>query len=181
MVLEEKKIPLRDGRTAVLRSPSVEDAEKLLRFIRKASGETEYLLRYPEEWDIPVEQETEWVERMRSAPSDMVITCYVDGTVVGNCQISCQTGIKASHRASIAIAVLRAYWGLGVGSAMMEALVDTARSWGKEILELEYIDGNHRARHLYEKFGFREISRRPNVFKCRDGSYQNVVYMQKYL
>ena len=181
MVFEEKRINLRDGRRLALRSPSVENAEQLLRYVTQASGETAYLTRYPEEWDIPVAQEMAWVERMRSAPNDMVITCYVDGKVVGNCQISCQIGIKASHRASIAIAVLRAYWGLGVGSAMMEALVDTARSWGKEILELEYIAGNDRARHLYEKFGFREISRRPNVFKCKNGSYQDVVYMQKYL
>lgn len=165
----------------MLKSPSVEDAEKLLQFIRKASGETEFLLRYPEEWDIPVEQEAEWAAGMGRAPDDMVITCFLDGAVAGNCQISCRPGIKTSHRASLAISVLRDCWGLGIGSAMMEALVDTARRWGKEILELAYIAGNDRARRLYEKFGFREVSRRPNVFKRRDGGYQDEVYMQKYL
>ena len=112
---------------------------------------------------------------------DMVITCYVDGEVTGNCQISCQSGVKVSHRATLAISVLQEYWGLGIGSALMGAMIETARSWGKEILELAYIQGNHRARRLYEKFGFQAVSERPNVFKCKDGSYQNEVYMQKYL
>ena len=60
MIFEEKKITLKNGQAASLKSPCVEDAEKMLRYIQKACGETEFLLRYPEEWDISVEQES-WV------------------------------------------------------------------------------------------------------------------------
>ena len=47
--------------------------------------------------------------------------------------------------------------------------------------ELEFIKGNDRARHLYEKFGFRVVSEKPNAFKLKDGTYRNEFYMQKYL
>lgn len=181
MIFEEKEITLKDGRTAILKSPCVEDAEKMLHYIKKSCGETDFLLRYPEEWNITVEQEEAWVTRLRSSPDALGITCYIDGEVAGNCEISFRGGIKTSHRATIAIAILEDYWNLEIGSAMFRELVDTAQKRGTEIMELEFIEGNERAKHLYEKFGFRIISERPNAFKLKDGTYRSEIYMQKYL
>ncbi len=181
MILEDKQITLKDGRTAILKSPSVEDAEKLLNYIKKACGETDFLLRYPEEWNITVEQEETWVNRLRSAPDTLGITCYIDGEVAGNCEISFRSGMKTSHRATVAIAILKDYWNLGIGSAMFEELIAAAQKRGSEIMELEFAEGNDRARHLYEKFGFRVVSEKPNMFKLKDGTYLSEFYMQKYL
>lgn len=181
MIFDDKQIILKDGRTAILKSPCACDAEKLLNYIKKACGETDFLLRYPEEWNISVEQEEQWVNRLRDASDTLGITCYVDGEVAGNCDISFRGGMKTSHRATIAIAVLREYWNLGIGSAMFEELVAAARERGTEIMELEFIEGNERAKHLYEKFGFHIVSERPNMFKLKDGSYLKEFYMQRYL
>ena len=52
---------------------------------------------------------------------------------------------------------------------------------GTEIVDLEMIEGNNRAKALYEKFGFQVISVEPKFFKLENGTYQNLVYMQKYL
>ena len=49
-----KKITMKNGQTALLNSLCAEDAEKMLSYITKACGETDYLVRYPEEWDISV-------------------------------------------------------------------------------------------------------------------------------
>ena len=163
MVFECKQIILKDGRTAILKSPRVDDAEKMLNYIKKSCDETDFLLRYPEEWNITVEQEEAWVNRLRSSSDTMGITCYVDGEVAGNCEISFQSGMKVSHRATIAIAILKDYWNLGIGSAMFEELVAAAQKRGTEIMELEFIEGNERAKHLYEKFGFRVVSEKSNA------------------
>ena len=181
MIFEEKTITLKDGRTAVLKSPCVEDAEKLLNYVRKSCGETDFLARYPEEWNTTVEQEEAWVKSLRSSSNDLGITCYVNGEVAGNCEISFLGGMKTSHRAGVAIAILKDYWDLGIGSAMFEELITAAQNRGVEIMELEFIEGNDRARHLYEKFGFRVVSEKPNAIKLRDGTYRNEYYMQKYL
>lgn len=63
MIFEEKRITLKDGRTAILKSPYVEDANNLLNYIQKSCAETDFLSRYPEEWNITVEQEAAWVNR----------------------------------------------------------------------------------------------------------------------
>ena len=181
MIFEEKKFVLKNGKSGILKIPCVEDAEKLLNYIKKACSETDFLLRYPEEWNINVEQEAAWVDRLRSSPDTLGITCYVDNEVAGNCEIRFRGGMKTSHRAMIAIAILKDYWNFGIGSAMFEELIAAALERGTEIMELEFIEGNERAKHLYEKFGFRVVSERPNVFKLKDGTYLKEFYMQKYL
>lgn len=181
MIFDEKQIKLKNGQIAVLKSPCVEDAEKMLNYITKACKETEYLLRYPEEWNISVEQEEGWVNRLRSSPDILAISCYVDGEVVGNCEVSFRGGMKTSHRATVAIAILKDYWNLGIGSAMFNELIAAAKQHGTKIMELEFIEGNERGKHLYEKFGFRVVSEKPNAFKLKDGTYRKEFYMQKYL
>ena len=94
MVFEEKRITLKDGRTALLKSPCPEDAEKMLHYIRQACGETDFLTRYPEEWTITVEQEAEWVNNLRASPRTLGITCYVAGEVAGSCEITFHSSLK---------------------------------------------------------------------------------------
>ena len=75
MIFQDKWITLKDGRAAVLKSPCVEDAEKMLSYIKQACGETDFLIRYPEEWNITVEQEMEWVKGLRASPHTQGIAC----------------------------------------------------------------------------------------------------------
>lgn len=181
MILEGKTLTLKDGRTAILKSPYIEDAEKLLKFIKRACGETDFLLRYPEEWNTTPEQEEAWINNLRSSPNTLGITCYIDGEVAGNCEISFRKGLKAGHRSTVAIAILKEYWNLGIGSAMLQELIFAAEKNGSEIMELSFIEGNIRAQHLYEKFDFRIIAEIPNAFKLKDGTYLKEFYMQKIL
>ena len=181
MIFEAKQITLKDGRTAVLKTPELEDAQKLMDYIQTAFGETDFLTRYPEEWTTTLEQEQAWIRNLRSSENTLGIACYVDGEVAGNCEITFLKGIKMGHRATVAIAILKAYWNLGIGSAMFEAMIAAAEAHGTEIMELSFLEGNTRACHLYEKFGFRIFAERPNAFKLKDGTYLQEFSMQKYL
>ena len=112
----------------------------------------------------------------------MFIACYVDGVIAGNCDITFKTGSKTSHRATVGIALQKKYWNIGIGSAMFKELVKAAEEHdGTEIVDLEFIEGNNRAKALYQKFGFQVVSVEPKFFKLKDCTYQNLVYMQKYL
>lgn len=181
MIFNDKEITLKDGRTAILCSPKAEDAEKLLNYIKKSRGETEFLLLYPEEVKFTVEQEAEWANGRRTSPNIMAITCYVGGEIAGNCEIAFKTSIKTRHRATVDIALLEEYWNLGIGTAMFTELVAAAKDRGTEILELDFVEGNARAKHLYEKFGFKVVSENPNELKLKDGTYRSTFHMQCYL
>lgn len=183
MIFEDKQITLKDGRTAMLKTPGIEDAEKMLNYIKKSCGETDFLTRYPEEWEgVTVESEEKWIKSRRDSEGLLVITCYIDGEIAGNCEINFRGGIKTSHRATVAIAILKEYWNLGIGSAMFAELISAAESRPKtEIVELEFVEGNERAKALYEKYGFEIVGERPNAFKLKDGRLLKEYFMQKEL
>ena len=127
-----------------------------------------------------VESEEKWVNRVRGSQSTLAITCYIDGNIAGNCEIYFRGGIKTSHRATVGIAILKEYWGIGIGSAMFRELIAAAEANpATEIVELEFIEGNDRARALYEKYGFKIVGERPNAFKLKDGQIMKEYFMQK--
>ena len=183
MVFKETAFKLKDGRDALLRSPDENDAEEMLRFIIRASGETDFLMRFPEEWaDFGPEQEKAFINADYYDENGMMISCVVDGRIAGNCQISFRTGMKERHRASVAIALLREFWNLGIGTRMFEELIRIAgEREGVRQIELDFIEGNSRARSLYEKMGFRITGVRPDAIRMRDGRFVNEYMMMKKL
>ena len=183
MIFEDKQITLKDGRTAILKTPCIEDAEKILNYIKKSCGETDFLERYPEEWNsVSVESEEKWVKNLRESQSALAITCYIDGEIAGNCEINFRGGIKTAHRATVAITILKEYWNFGIGSAMFAELISVAEARSEtEIVELEFVEGNDRAKALYEKYGFQIVGERPNAFKLKDGRLLKEYFMQKEL
>ena len=181
MIFEEKTITLKNQKTAILRSPKIEDAEALLNNIIASSGETEFLTNYPEEYTMGVEGEEEWIKSHLESTDALVICCEVEGKIVASCDLRFNSSFKTRHRVALGITVRREYWGLGIGSAMFEAMILASKEKDVQIMELEFLEGNERAKRLYEKFGFRVVSYRPNAFHLKDGTVLGEFYMQKYL
>ena len=183
MVFKETKFKLKDGREALLRSPCEKDAEQMLRFIIRASGETDYLNMYPEEFaDFTLEQETSFIRKNYLSKNELMIACFVNGKVAGNCQLSFRTRLKDRHRVSVAIAILQEYWNLGIGTKMFEEMIQIAEKRdGTRQIELDFIEGNARARRLYEKMGFRITGIKPDAIRLKDGTFVNEYMMLKRL
>ena len=78
----------------------------------------------------------------------------------------------------LGISVDQAYWGLGIGRALLEACIECAKKAGYEQMELSVVAENSRAIDMYEKAGFVEFGRNPRGFKSRMSGYQELVYMR---
>ena len=181
MIIEEVKFKLKDGREAVLRSPKEEDVESTLEYLVISAGETDFILRYPEECSkYTPEGEKKLFEQKNASPNEAMIMCIVDGRVVGNCEISFFRGMKTRHRASIGIALISEFWNQGIGTKMFEEMIRLAKT-REEVtqLELEFVEGNARARHLYEKMGFRIAGVHPNAIRLKNGTLLNNYLMVK--
>ena len=181
MTIQKFTFTLKDGRKAVVRSPREEDVPELLSYLSRSSAETEFLLRYPEECGkYTPEKEKQLIENWNASDCDAMLVCLVDGRLAGNCHVSWNNSIKTGHRASVAIALLQAYWGLGIGTRLMEEMIRIARQ-NERILqvELEFVEGNARARALYEKAGFRIAGVHPDAIRLKDGTLLNEYTMIK--
>ena len=182
MYIEETRIKFKDGREAVLRSPMVDDAQTMIDYVIQSSGETDFLMRYPEEYSgLTLEFEQQLLQSNIDNPAGAMIGCFVDDKAVASCMININTNIKSKHRASVAIAVLQDYWNQGIGTQLMNALLEIAKSKEVQQIELEFIEGNTRARALYEKLGFRITGVKYDAIKLKDGTLLNEYMMIKKL
>lgn len=172
MILDEKIITLKNGETCVLRSPKPSDAEEMLDYLKKTAEETNFLLRYPEEVTMTIEEEIDFLYSIRENSRGIMICAFLDNKLIGTTHIS---GIgerfKISHRASFGIAVLKEAWHLGIGNALLTEILKFAEDIGYELVELEVASPNHNAINLYKKFGFKTYGTRENGFKFKDGTY----------
>ena len=183
MLTREVNFTMKDGRKAVLRNPREGDVQGLLDYLVQSAGESDFIMRYPEECArYTPEGETKWIEGNNSDENAAVLVCEADGKIAGNCSIHRNPMMKVRHRAFIAIALLKEYWGCGIGTAMFREMTEIAKSWeGVSQLELEFVEGNSRARALYEKMGFRIVGVRPDAYRFKDGSLHNEYIMMKKL
>ena len=183
MLTKEVPFLLKDGRKAVLRNPRNEDIPGLLDYLIVSAGETDFIMRYPEECSkYTPEGEAQWIEQNNSSEHSVALVCEVNGKIAGNCNVSRAPWLKIRHRASVAIALLSEFWGQGIGTKMFEEMIRIAESWEDvSQMELEFVEGNGRARGLYEKMGFRITGVRPNAIRLKDGSLRNEYLMVREL
>lgn len=181
MIYTTKHIRLKDGREAVLRSPQIKDAAQMLEYLRTTASETEFVIRYPEECDEPIEQESAFLQKIIDSPLNMMILCEVEGKIAGNCQLMLHGRLKTKHRAGVAIALTREFWGLGIGTVMFEEMIRVAREHDIHQMELEVIQGNERAMALYRKMGFEVVAAKPDAIRLKDGTLLKEFIMVKKL
>ena len=175
MLVKDIEYKLKDGRTALIRSPQDEDIQGMLEYLYISAGETDFILRYPEECGkYTAEGEKALFDKVNKSDNQAMLVCLVEGKVAGNCEITWSKGIKTRHRASVAIALLKEYWNQGIGTRLFQELIRIAEENPDLIqMELDFVEGNSRARALYEKMGFRITGVKPNAIRLKDGTLLN--------
>ncbi len=182
MRFPEREVVLKDGRTCILRPNAPDLAEEMLEYLKKTSAETPFLLRNPDEVNYTLEGEKEILGQLLENPYHIMMAAVVDGKVAGNGSIG---GIgekrKIRHRCSLAIALYEEFWGLGIGTAMINYLLELAKGIGWTQCDLEVVAENEQAQSLYRKCGFIESGRRHNALRFDDGTYHDEILMYKDL
>ena len=182
MIFSTKSIRLKDGREAILRAPHPErDAAAMPGYLKTCAQETNFLMREPEECDIPIERERAFLQEKVDSGTSAMIVCEVEGELAGLCSLDRKTLLRTRHRATVGVALMSRYWGLGIGTAMLQELIEQAQKAGVSRLELEYIEGNERARGLYEKMGFHVTGERPDAIRLKDGTSLKEISMARRL
>lgn len=157
------------------------DAARIIEYLRAVGGESDNLLFGAEGLPITVEQEEGLIERLNSGKREVMFAARDGEEIVGICQFSAFSRERIAHRGEIAISVRRAYWGTGVGSRMMEAMLDFAKNTAKvSVVSLEVWSDNARAIALYKRFGFESFGTFKRFF-CIDGKFCDAEYMNLYL
>lgn len=124
------------------------------------------------------------IESMRqrlaqNGEGDYTLVAVVDGEVVGCLGLHTSTRPRIQHKADFGMNVRDDWQGKGVGSALMQALIDLADKWlNLTRLELTVYTDNEAAIALYKKFGF-EIEGTHRKFAFRDGEFVDAYAMAR--
>ncbi|OTA16740.1 hypothetical protein Xbed_03441 [Xenorhabdus beddingii] len=156
----------------IIRATEPEDAEHYQRIYSHPDVYSNTLQR-------PCPSHEMWRERLKlnREQGHIGFVAEVNGKVVGTVGLFTYINPRRRHTVSIGIGVDAAYSGKGVGSKMMEFVIDYAFNWlGCVRIELEVFADNEKAIALYTKFGFEmEGIRRMQSF--RNGQYCDVIGM----
>lgn len=169
---------LKDGRTLILRDPTLADAQEMIDYLKIVGSETDFLLADENGIEgLTLEGERGWITGTLEAPNTKMFVGTIDGEIVLVCDVRAGGRTRIAHYGGVAISIKRAYWHLGIGSIAMQAMVDFAKSTNfLRTLSLEVREGNERAIALYKRFGFVEIGRHKGKINVR-GTYFDEILM----
>lgn len=181
MIYEPKEFVVKDNLKITLKTPDVEDAQAVIDFFVKASGQTNVLLTSYEDIPKDASVEAKWIENVRQS-NDYNICVFLDNKVIGLCNINFLTHLKTRHRCTIGIVVDKDYWHKGIGNLLMDEMIGIIKAKPEiKQIELETYCINSRAISLYESKGFTKIGTIPNGCLHKDGTSYDEQLMIKIL
>lgn len=173
---------LKNGEKCVLRHAVGADAQAVLNHMKITFGETDFLLRYPDEMTMTAEQEAAFLENYAISMDSLMLCAEINGRIVGIAGLNPIGRLdKLRHRADLGISVQKEFWGIGVGKALVEDIICAAEKIGYTHLELDVMSANERAIALYEKMGFAAYGKNEKAYRLRNGNYMAATLMQMEL
>jgi RimJ/RimL family protein N-acetyltransferase len=168
-----------DGQEVILRTPKWEDLDDFLTLINSLIDERADILL-----EDPVTRDTEidWLSRRLAAieKGELIhIVAEVNDHVIATTDLHIRTG-QRSHTGEMGIIILKNFRDIGIGTEMLKQLFTKAQVRGVKIVKLGVASSNPRAKHVYEKLGFRECGRIPSEI-YKDGRYIDHIIMVKIL
>ena len=110
MIIEPMIVTDKIGRSIVLRNAEEDDAASLIKFMKITTGETQFLIREPDEFSLTIEQEKIFIKEQKDNPRALMLIATVDEKHIGNCSLN---GIgqyrRYAHRCEVAIALTNEY------------------------------------------------------------------------
>jgi RimJ/RimL family protein N-acetyltransferase len=172
---------LSNGMRMTLRKPVIGDAEKLIAYLNTVGGESDNLLFGKDEFHMTVAQEIEYIKYTVDDPDVHYVIGLIGDEIVGTAHLRALGRPRIAHNCEVSLSVKKAYWGIGIGSALLEELIRFARAHGTiRNIHLGVKASNRVAIKLYEKHGFEKVGVHWDYF-CINGVYDDEVLMDLYL
>lgn len=150
-----KRIELKNGQVLVIREAEKKDAAQVIEYVERIAGETDFLTFGPGEFNMSVEDEEKFIESHFESPNQLFIVAEVAATIVGTVVFTGGDKPRIQHTGEFGCSVLKDYWGLGIGTVLVESLIEWAKSSRTvKKINLKVMPDNDRAVRLYERFGF---------------------------
>lgn len=170
----------KSNNVVTIRPPKSGDAPALLAFINTLSLEQTFITMQGEQQTLKDEQKylRSMIQKIKNHEAAQLLAIH-NGAVVANTSI--QLGARVTHHVgTFAISVSEGYRDESIGSTIMSLLLQHAKDSlpDLKIIELRLFANNPKAKHVYEKLGFKECGRIPKGILYK-GNYVDELLMYK--
>jgi RimJ/RimL family protein N-acetyltransferase len=162
-----------------VREARPEDAAAIIAHVRQVADEPNngISISSADEFQVTEEKEIEWTKEAAAADNALMLVAEAtDGQIIGVAH--CRGGKGGYyHTLDLGITVKQNWRNQGVGTAMMQSMIDWCRANPVVYkLELWVFPDNPRAIHVYEKAGFQQEGRRRSCF-LKQGQMLDLILM----
>lgn len=173
-------IRLKDGRDCIIRKANEKDAADIIRFSNIVGGESDYLSYGINDFNHSIEQEKQIVREYNDSKNRLFIVAVIDGSICGTLTFWGNSRKRLEHWGEMGVSVLKKYWNMGIGTALIQYLIDWADRGGVvKKIDLMVREDNLPAINLYKKMGFQVEGRIRCAMKV-DGIYYDFFYMGRF-
>lgn len=148
------EIILKNGAKLTVSESDPSDAQALIDYLNEVGGESGNLTFGEKDFPLKVHEEAEFIRSVRLKEKEVFLKGTVEGRIVTTVTITRSERVRTQHIGVLGISVRKAYWGLGVGKAILRTGIDLAKWRGVTKLNLTVRDDNKHAITLYKKMGF---------------------------
>ena len=163
-----------------IRGVKIEDASAVLDYMTVINCETKNLTREPDEFNMTLEQEEEFLRKCIDSEDNYIYTVWHNEKLISVTGIHGSSLRRLKHRVNLGISILKEYHNQGLGTTLMRLLIQKAKELGKTKIELEVRKDNPNAVKIYRRTGFEIEGIRKNGFKV-DGEYIDLILMGREL
>ena len=172
-----KKVRLQSGTSVTIRPMVKEDADKLYAFFSRVPREDRLFLRDDVSIRDVIDSWTQELDYRKVLP----LVAEVGGNIVGDATLHRRTFGWTSHVGKVRLVIDKDYRGKGLGTVLIEELIDIAKKAGLEQLVAELMSNQTGALSAFKRLGFEKEAVFFNYVKDQVGEERNLVVMIKNL
>jgi len=180
--IQARQHHLKDGKLIIIRSAEKSDAMNILALGKSVMTESIYTLTEPDELNLTVEQEADWIQSHLDHLAKLIVVAENDGQIIGILDFSNGHRRRIAHQGDFGMSVEKSWREQGIGAVLLSALLE----WAKESAVIEKVNlkvhaTNDRAISLYKKFGFIEEGRQKRDLKLGPNQYVDTILMGRFV
>lgn len=161
-----------------IREAQPNDASELLAMMQQVEEETDFLVMDEQGMELTHEALALSIEYLQDSNNNLLLLACMGQKIIGVVSVKGSEQYRISHVGEVGISILKDYWGLGLGTMLLEEVLIWVKENGVLFrLELDVQTRNERAVHLYQKMGFEIEALMKRGARTDDGDFLDVYRM----
>ena len=166
----------------LIREAEAEDAAELVAFLNRVSLETDFT-SLDGEGILLTDTEMElFLDKQAHSENQITLLALLNDEIAGLVNITADQRKRVRHIGDLFIVIGKKYWNNGLGSFLLEEVVEWAQASGiLRRLQLTVQTRNQAAVHLYQKYGFVIEGRQEHGAYIEEGKFIDVYLMGRLI